>query len=210
MIRIFIADDHTLFREGIRLFLQQVPEFTVTAEADNGNEALTQLMTDQWDVALLDITMPGRNTMDILRNIRMAKLGLRVIILTMHNDETMALRYIKAGANGFLTKDSDPALLVEAIRRVMAGKRFLTPDMADRLLDTWNSNPDRLPHECLSNRELSVLCGLASGRNMSEMAREMDLSPRTISTYRSRLLQKMNMSSNAEITRYAINHGLVI
>jgi DNA-binding NarL/FixJ family response regulator len=210
MIRLFIADDHTMFREGIRLLLQQVTDFIVAGEASNGDEALHYLMRDQWDVALLDVTMPGHHVMDILRHIRAAELKVRVIILTMHNDESLALRYLKVGAHGFLTKDCDPALLIEAIRRVMTGRRFLTQDLSDRLLDVWHTDPNESPHQELSNRELMVLCGLASGKNLSEIAREQGLSPRTISTYRSRLLLKMGMTNNAELTRYALANGLVM
>lgn len=210
MIKIFIADDHALFRAGVRLVLEQVPDFLVTGEVDNGDQAMARLAKDQWDVVLLDITMPGRSTLDILRKIRARQSAMRVIILTMHSDETMALRYIKAGAHGFITKDSAPSVLAEAIRRVMSGRRFLTPDLAERLLDDWNSDEGKLPHETLSDREFTVLCALASGSNQSEIAQQLGLSARTISTYRSRLLLKMNMHSNADITRYAITHGLVV
>ncbi|MBF0294059.1 MAG: response regulator transcription factor [Magnetococcales bacterium] len=210
MTRILIADDHTLFREGIRTFLRQYPECSAIETAVDGEDALNRLQQQPWDVLLLDVSMPGPDTLDLLRRIRTARLAVRVIILTMHKDTAMALRYLKAGAHGFLNKDSDPELLLEAIRRVAGGRRFLSQELADRMLDVWDAEPGTHPHATLSDRELTVLCALASGHNLSEIARKMGVSPRTVSTYRSRVLHKMNMTSNAELTRYAIAHGLVV
>ncbi|MBF0182206.1 MAG: response regulator transcription factor [Magnetococcales bacterium] len=210
MTRILITDDHTLFREGIRTFLRQFPEFTAIGTAVDGDDVFHQLKKDPWDVMLLDVSMPGPDTLDILHRIRTARLAVRVIILTMHKDTAMALRYLKAGAHGFLNKDSDPELLMEAIRRVAGGKRFLSQDLADRMLDVWDAEPGAYPHAALSDREMTVLCALSSGYNLSEIARKMGVSPRTVSTYRSRVLHKMNMTSNTELTRYAIAHGLVV
>lgn len=207
MIQVLVADDHPLLRSGLKHVLQQEPEFSVSGEAENSEEVLARLDERAWDVVVLDIAMPGRNGLETLSEIRKRRPALPVLILSMHSEEQYAIRAIRAGASGYLTKSNAPGELVLAIRRVLAGNKYVSAALAGVLANV--SGWERPLHELLSDREYHIVCRIASGKGVSEIAAETQLSVKTISTYRARALEKMNMRTNGELTRYAIRNGLV-
>jgi len=209
MIRVLIADDHTIVREGLKQIMSDTGDMTVTAEAATGQEALDMLLREDCDVAVLDIAMPGKNGLEVLKEIRHQKPKLPVLILSMYPEDQYAVRVLKAGADGYLTKESAPQDLITAVRRLYAGKKYISPMLAERLALTLESDSTRPPHELLSDREYQVLCRIASGKTVKEIADELALSVKTISTYRTRILEKMSMKNNAELTYYAIHNSLV-
>lgn len=209
MIRIFIVDDHKIFREGLKMILNEEVDLRVTGEAEDGDSGLRGLLHQEWDVALLDVSLPGRGALEILEQVQRHKPGQPVLILTMHDDELLAMRFLKAGAMGFLTKDCDPMALMQAIRKAVGGRRHVSPDLAERMLDVWRTDVDTPPHTLLSDREFTVLLRMASGRTISQIAEELAISPRTASTYRTRILRKLNLNTNAELTHYAFKYQLV-
>jgi len=209
LIRVLIADDHPLLRNGLKHILQEEPDFSPPGEAENSDQALERINEKPWDVIVLDIAMPGRNGLETLSEIKRRRPGLPVLMLSMHSEEHFAIRAIKAGASGYVTKNEAPAELVRAIRRILAGKKYVSPALAEVLANTIESGVECPPHETLSDREYYVMCRIASGKSVSEIAAETSLSVKTISTYRSRALEKMSMRTNAELTRYAIRNGLV-
>jgi DNA-binding NarL/FixJ family response regulator len=209
MIRVIIADDHTIVREGLKQIMNDTGDMAVTAEASTGQEALDMLLREDCDVAVLDIAMPGKNGLEVLKEIRHQKPKLPVLILSMYPEDQYAVRVLKAGADGYLTKESAPQDLISAVRRLYAGKKYISPMLAERLALTLESDSTRPPHEILSDREYQVLCRIASGKTVKEIADELALSVKTISTYRSRILEKMSMKNNAELTYYAIHNSLV-
>jgi len=212
LIRVLIVDDHAIVRRGIRDILAGEADMAVAAEAADGAEALAQAHGCDWDVLLLDLAMPGMHGTDVLARLRRECPGKPVLIVSMHPEAEYGPRLLRAGAAGYLSKDSAPDLLVTAIRRVAAGERYLSPDLAalveekKRNKTTGGGKP---PHAVLSERETQVLRHIASGRTLSDISALMALSPKTVSTYRYRLLVKMRMKSNAELTRYAVEHGLL-
>lgn len=210
MIRIIIADDHAIVRRGVRLILEEAGDMTVIAEAENGAEVLAQLRRETVDVLLLDIAMPGANGFEVLQRLQCEFPAVAVLILSMYPEEQYALRLIKAGAAGYLTKESAPNLLAQAVREVAAGRRFIGQRVAELLADRLSGGErDDALHLRLSDREYQVLCRIASGRTPTQIAEEMALSVRTVSTYRSRILAKMRMKTNAELTHYALKHDLI-
>ena len=209
MIKVLIADDHAIVRSGLKQILAEIPDIEVAGEATNGREALDKLAEQDWDVLVLDITMPGRSGLDILKDIRQRKPGLPVLVLSMHAEEQFATRMLKAGASGYLNKESAPEELVKAIRKVHAGGKYVSPAQAERMVAELAGNLEKLPHEQLSDREYEILCLIASGKTASQIAKELSLSVKTVSTYRTRLLEKMHLTTNAQITHYAIKAGLV-
>jgi DNA-binding NarL/FixJ family response regulator len=209
MIRVIIADDHTIVREGLKQIMNDTGDMAVTAEASTGQEALDMLLREDCDVAVLDIAMPGKNGLEVLKEIRHQKPKLPVLILSMYPEDQYAVRVLEAGADGYLTKESAPQDLISAVRRLYAGKKYISPMLAERLALTLESDSTRPPHEILSDREYQVLCRIASGKTVKEIADELALSVKTISTYRSRILEKMSMKNNAELTYYAIHNSLV-
>jgi two-component system invasion response regulator UvrY len=209
LIQVLVADDHPLLRSGLIHVLQQEPDFSLPGEAENSDQLLEQLEKRNWDVVVLDIGMPGRNGLETLSEIRKRRPGLPVLILSMHSEEQYAIRAIKAGASGYLTKNNAATELVHAIRRILTGKKYVSPALAEVLAHLIESGAERPLHEVLSDREYHVVCAIASGKSVSEIAAATSLSVKTISTYRARALEKMNMHSNAELTRYAIRNGLV-
>ena len=209
MIRILIADDHTLVREGLKQILSDLPDMAVSDEARNGKEVLDKVRESDFDVILLDISMPGQSGLDILKQIKLLKPKLPVLILSMYPEEQYALRTLSAGAAGYLTKNSIPDELIEALRTVSLGKKYITLSLAEKLAFDLDVNAKKLPHERLSDREYQVMCMIASGKTVSQIAREISLSVKTISTHRAHILKKMKMKNNAELTHYAIKHGLV-
>lgn len=209
MIKILIADDHPIVRKGLKQILEETTEMVVAGEASNAQEVLNKVLKEDFDIVLLDISMPGRSGLEILKEIKTLKPKLKVLILSIHPEEHYAERVLKAGASGYLTKESAPEELISAIRKVAQGRKYISPSFAERLVSTLDAETDKLPHERLSDREFEVLCMIASGKTITEIAEEMALSVKTISTYRSRILQKMNMKNNAELTYYVIKHNLL-
>lgn len=209
MIRVLLADDHPLLRDGLRQVLTQEPDVEVVGEAGDSEQVLREVSEKDCDVLVLDLTMPGRGGLDVLRDIRRQRPNLPILILSMHAEDQFAVPAIKAGANGYLCKDNAGPEVVKAIRRVLTGKKYVSPTLAEMLANALDHDGERPPHESLSDREFQVLCKIASGMTVSQIAEEVSLSVKTISTYRSRVLEKMNMHNNAELTRYAIQTGLV-
>lgn len=209
MIRVLIADDHPLLRDGIKQVLGQEPDMAVLGEAEDSEQVLARIDGQVWDVVLLDISMPGRGGLDVLREIRRRRPTLPVLILSMHAEEQFAVRAIKAGASGYLSKTNAPVEVVHAIRKVVTGKKYVSPTLAESLANALESDSEHLPHESLSDREFQVMCKIASGKTVSQIAAEISLSVKTVSTYRARVLEKMHMRTNAELTRYALQKGLV-
>ena len=207
-IKILIADDHTIVREGIKQILAEMPEVTVTDEARNGQEVLQNVWDKDYDIVLLDITMPGRSGLDVLKQLKNDKPALKILILSMHPEEQYAIRAFKAGAFGYLTKESSPNELIEAIRKVSIGKKYVSSSLAETLASHLEAKSEKPPHDTLSDREYEVMCMIASGKTVKEIAGELALSVKTISTYRARILEKMGMNNNAEIIRYSMEHEL--
>lgn len=209
MIKVCVVDDHTIVREGLKRIIAEHSEMAVTGETGDGQEALKVIKSGHFDVVLLDITMPTKSGLDVLKELRAESPSLPVLILTMHAEDQYALRVLRAGAAGYLTKDAAPAQLIEAIRKVIRGGKYVSSELAEKLAFDLDGHSARPPHEILSDREYQVLCMIASGKTVTEIAGALFLSVKTISTYRVRLLEKLNMKNNAELTRYAIKEGLV-
>ena len=209
MIRVLIVDDHAIVRQGLKRILSETPDMTVAGEAENGAEALKKIREGEWDVVLLDVSMPGRNGADTLKQILSENRGGKVLILSMYPEDQYAVRLLKAGASGYMTKETAPEELVEAIRKVAQGKKYISPTLAELLLNELDGDMDKPPHDRLSDREYQVFRMLGSGKTVSEIAASMSLSVKTISTHRSHVLEKMKLKNNAEITLYAIQNGLV-
>lgn len=212
MIRLIIADDHPVVREGIRRILSQAPDMAVVAEAENTDTLLGMLAQTPADVVLLDIGMPGRGFLPTLRQIKAAYPATRVVVLSVYPEEQYATRAFANGASGYLTKDRSPDQLIDAIRRAQQGGRYVSPELAERLVgqlvDQWKSARAGPPHTQLSEREYEVLCLLGQGHRIVAIAQRLNLSPKTVSTYRSRLLRKLGLHTNADLVRYALEHGL--
>jgi DNA-binding NarL/FixJ family response regulator len=209
MIKILIADDHGIIRKGIKQILSRTSDIEVTAEASTGQEALEKIWTGHFDLVILDISLPGRNGLEILKQIKSQKPKLPVLILSMYPEEQYAVRVLRAGASGYLTKESDKNELVEAIRRIADGKKYITPSLAEKLASELEPSNDKALHERLSDREYHILCLIAKGKSSNEIAEELALSVKTVSTHRARVLEKMGMKSNAELTYYAVQSKLV-
>jgi DNA-binding NarL/FixJ family response regulator len=210
MIKLLIADDHAVVRSGIIHILEEDPELKVMGEAQNGDELMSKLYDEKWDVLVLDITMPGRNGLDLLIEIKKKLPALHVLILSMHPEEEIALRALKSGASGYLNKDSIPGELIKAIKKVNSGGKYISSSLAETIVTTMDKNMERPPHENLSEREFQVLCMLASGNSLSGIAAKLNLSVKTISTYRTRIMEKLNKKTNVDLTMYALKHKLVI
>ena len=209
MIKIFIADDHAIVREGLKQIVAETTDMAVTDEADTGHEVLEKVSENDYDVLVLDITMPGLNGLDALKQLRSQRPDLPVLVLSIHPEEQYAVRVLRAGASGYLTKESAPDELISAIRKVSMGGKYVTPSLAEKLASDLVADGKKPLHETLSDREYQVLCMIASGKTVTKIAEELFLSEKTISTYRSRILEKMKMKTNAELIHYAIKHGLV-
>jgi two-component system invasion response regulator UvrY len=209
MIKILVVDDHAVVREGLKRIIAENQGMAVTGEAADGYEAMRLVKTEPCDVVLLDITMPNKNGLDVLKELHAESPRLPVLVLSMHGEDQYAIRVLRAGAAGYLTKDSAPAKLVQAIRKVVRGGKYVSPTLAERLVFDLGTDTDKAPHEILSDREYQVLCMISSGKTVTQIAEELALSVKTISTYRVRILEKLKMKNNAEITRYAIKEGLV-
>jgi DNA-binding NarL/FixJ family response regulator len=210
MIRVLIVDDHAILRRGLRSLLSDAFARAEFGEASNAQQALEQLGKKGWDVALLDITLTGKNGLDILKEIKDARPKLPVLVLSAHSEDQFAVRALKAGAEGYMTKESAPEELVKAIHKILAGGRYVSPALAEKLASSVRKDFTRTPHETLSDREYEVMCRIASGKTVTEIAEELSLSAKTISTYRARILEKLGVKNSAEIARYAIRNQLVI
>ena len=209
MIRILIADDHTVVRKGLRQILAE--EFTdaVIEEVADANELIKKVIKGSWDIIISDLTMPGKSGLEALQQIKQILPSLPVLILSIHPEEQYAIRVLKAGASGYLSKDTAPDELVNAVHRILQGKKYITITIAEKIADSFNQDEEKQLHEILSDRELNVFKMIASGKAVSEVAEALSLSVTTVSTYRARIMGKMNMKTNANLTLYAIEHGLL-
>lgn len=209
MIKILIADDHAIVRRGLKEIISETPDMLVAAEAESGCAAIQKVEENNYDVILLDISMPGKNGLDILKQIKRKNPKLPILMLSVHPEEQYAVRSFRAGASGYLTKGSAPDELIAAIRKISKGGKFVNASLAERLVYELEPNNDKPRHQMLSDREYQVMCMFASGKTLKETAEELALSIQTISTYKTRILDKMGMHSIAEVIRYAVQYGLV-
>jgi len=209
MIKILVADDHAIVREGLKQIVADTSDMVVAGEAVDGQEVLDKVRKEDWDLILLDISMPGRGGIDVLKDLKIEKPKLPVLVLSMYPEEQYAIRALKAGAAGYLTKESAPEELIEAIRKVSRGGKYISASLAESLASHVGTNSEKPLQETLSDREYQVMLMIASGKTVTEIASELSLSVKTISTNRVRALRKMGMKNSAEITHYAIKHGLV-
>jgi DNA-binding NarL/FixJ family response regulator len=209
LIKVLIADDHPIVRQGLRQILSETADMEVAGEAVNSQEALDQVRVGGWDVLVLDVTMPGRSGFDILKELKYEQPDLPVLVLSIHAEEQLAVRVLKAGASGYVTKENAPNELVKAIRKVVSGGRYISPGLAESLAFGLDTASNRPRHETLSDREFQVMQLMASGKTLTEIAEDLSLSAKTVSTYRTRLLEKLDLKGNAELIRYAIEHGLI-
>jgi two-component system, NarL family, invasion response regulator UvrY len=208
-INVLIADDHSVVRQGLKNIIKEEFSEAIIDEAITGSEALEKTREHEFDVIVLDISMPGQNGLEILKQLRAESNNTPVLILSMHSEDQYAIRMLKAGANGYLTKDTASEELIEAIKRVLIGRKYITETLAEQLLIDMDNPGDKPLHHKITDREFQVLCLIATGKTVSEIAAELFLSVPTISTYRARILEKMNIKNNAELTHYAIQHGIV-
>ena len=210
MIKILIVDDHAIVRKGLTQIIAETDDMTVSGEAETGMGALKMVRESTWDIVLLDISLPDKHGVDILKQLKSEFPKLPFLVLSSYPEDQYAIRSIKAGASGYVSKQSAPAQLVTAIRQVAAGRKYVSPALAEQLADAVTIGDfDQNPHQTLSDREYQTLCMIASGKTLSNIAEELCLSIKTISVYRARLLEKMRLKNNAEITHYAIKNHLV-
>ena len=209
MIKVMLCDDHALIRRGIRDTLSDAQDIEVVGEAGEYGELRTLLRSTSCDVLVLDISMPGRSGLDVLHVLKDEGSPIRVLIVSMYPEDQYALRALRAGAYGYVNKGADPAQIVAAVRMVAQGRKYITAEMAQMLVESLTTPAPEAPHEKLSDRELQTLTMIASGKRLSDIAEELSLSPKTVSVYRARVLEKLGMANNSELTVYAIRNGLV-
>lgn len=209
MLKVLVADDHAIVRQGLKLILTEEFSALVFGEARNSQELLSQMGKDRWDIVVLDITMPGRSGLDVLKEVKQLYPKTPVLVLSMHPEDQFAVRVLKAGAAGYLTKENVPEEMVKAVRKVIGGGKYVSSSLAEKLAFDLQTDTEKPLHESLSDREYQVMCMIASGKTVKEIAEELVLSIKTISTYRTRILEKLNMRTNAELTHYAVKSGLV-
>ena len=207
-IRVLIADDHALIRKGLRQAIKEQAPYMEVEEAADGQEVLTRVLAESWDVLVLDISMPKRSGLDILQEIKHSNPKLPVLVLSVHPEEQYAVRVLRAGAAGFMNKDMALDELVQAIQKVVSGGRYVSPTLAEKLAFDLSDHGNSLPHESLSNREYRVLLLIGSGQSVGNIAETLSLSVKTVSTYRARILQKLGLHSNADLIRYVLDHKL--
>ena len=209
MLKVLVADDHAIVRQGLKLILTEEFSSLMFGEARNSQELLSQMGKDNWDIVVLDITMPGRSGLDVLKEIKQLYPKTPILVLSMHPEDQFAVRVLKAGAAGYLTKENLPEEMVRAVHKVIGGGKYVSATLAEKLAFDLQTDTERPPHESLSDREYQVMCMIASGKTVKQIAEELVLSIKTISTYRARILEKLNMKNNAEMTHYAVKNGLV-
>jgi two-component system, NarL family, invasion response regulator UvrY len=209
MIKVLIADDHAIVRKGLRqLLIEEFPSARIE-EVGDAESLISKSLQGDWDVVICDLSMPGRSGLDALRQIRQSSPSLPVLIMSMHPEDQYALRVLKAGASGYLNKESIHDELIKAIHTVLRGKKFITPSIAEKLAEAFDNDSGQHPHEALSDREFDVFKLIAAGKSVSEIAQQLSLSVTTVSTYRARIMEKMKMRSNADLTRYALEKSLI-
>lgn len=207
MIRVLIADDHAIVRSGLAQIMATTDDLLVAAEASQGTEVLAKVRNGSADLLLMDMTMPGLSGVDLIRRVKAERPDLPVLVLSMHNEGQVVSRALKAGASGYVTKDSDPEVLLAALRKVAAGGRFIDPSLVDTMVFA-SGDADAAPHSVLSDREFQVLQLLAAGRSLNEVGNILKVSAKTVSTHKMRLMQKLGLENNADLVRYAIRHGV--
>jgi two-component system, NarL family, invasion response regulator UvrY len=208
-IRVILADDHTMFREGVRQVLSGSAGITVVGEASSAPEVIEKAERTECDVVVLDIAMPGRGGIDVLKQLKQLKPHVRVLVLSMYPEDQYAFRAIQAGASGYLTKNKASGELIDAIRRIASGRKYISPEVAEQLATDVEKRVDKPLHQKLANREYQVMCLIASGKTIKQISNELSLSVSSVSTVRARILKKLGMKTSAEITHYAIKNGLV-
>jgi DNA-binding NarL/FixJ family response regulator len=208
-IRVIIADDHRIVRAGIKQIIEECPDMAQVDEAGDGHELIAKVRKNSYDAILLDVAMPGRDGLDILKQLKAEKCPVPVLMLSVYPEEQYAIRALRAGASGYLTKAAAPETLIEAIRKITGGKKYITETIAEHLADIIDRESEKPPHESLSDREFQILCKIASGKPVSAIASEMFLNVKTVSTYRRRILDKMKMKNNSELTHYALKNRLL-
>ncbi len=208
MIKILIADDHPVVREGLKQILARASDMTVGGEALNGQEVLEKIAAEEWDVIVLDIGMPGRDGLEVLKDIHREQPDLPVLVLSMYPEEQVAIRALKAGAAGYMNKETAPKELVNAIKKIYNGGKYVSPALAEKLASQLDSHTHNASHEALSDREFQVFRQLAAGREVQEIADELFISVKTVRTYRDRIHEKLNLKNDVELARYAMKHGL--
>ena len=209
MTNIIIVDDHPIVRQGLKQVLSEEPDMAMFGEAQNSQEVLELIRKQDWDIVVLDISMPGRGGLDVLKEIKHEQPKLPVLILSIHPEDQYAVRALKAGASGYLTKESAPEELVRAIRKILRGGKYVSSTLAEKMAFSLETEAEKPLHETLSDREYQVMLMIASGKTTSAIAEEMSLSIKTVSTYRARILEKMKMKSNADLTYYVIKNNLI-
>ena len=209
MIKILIVDDHAILREGLIRIIQFESDMEVAGSVKNASEAINVLSGHPVDVVILDINMPGRSGLDIIKDIKQLQPNAAVLMLSMYSEERFAIRALKAGASGYLTKDMATEELISAVRIIHSGRKYITPSLAENMANNLQEKTEKNPHDSLSDREFEVMCMIGEGKSINEIAEILSLSSRTVSTYRTRILQKMNLLNNARIMQYVITRGIV-
>jgi DNA-binding NarL/FixJ family response regulator len=209
MIKILIVDDHAIVREGLSRIIGAENDMMVAGMAKDGTEVIRLMLDNEIDVVVLDISMPGKSGLDLIKDLKQVQPLVKILMLSMYPEERFAMRSIKAGASGYLTKEMAPEEIVSAVRTIYSGRKYITPALADMIAEELQNPSEKVPHELLSDREFEVLCMLAIGKPVVEIASTLSLSESTVSTYRMRILQKMNLKTNSDLIHYGIEHGLV-
>lgn len=209
MIKVGIVDDHSIVRSGLIKILKERSDMQVVFEADGYEQLFSQLQVQQPDVVVLDISMPGRNGLEILKELKHTYTGIKILVLSMYPEDRFSVRAIKAGASGYITKETATEQLVNAIRQIHSGRKFISPSLAEELVNSLRTSDSEFEHEKLSGREYQILCMIATGKKVKDIASELSLSPATIATYRTRIMEKMNLKSNVELANYVLRHNLV-
>jgi DNA-binding NarL/FixJ family response regulator len=209
MIRVFLADDHPIIREGLKRILSHTPDIVLAGETDNGLHVLKEAQQGGWDVLLLDLSLPGMSGLEVLNQLRHSHPRLRILVLSIHSERQYAVRVLRAGASGYLAKETAPETLLHAIRKVHHGGRYISEDLAEQLAFLLEGDLQKEPHEQLSDREFQIFLLIAQGKKASSIAQELHVSAKTIDTHRTRILQKLNITSNADMIHYAIKNSLI-
>ena len=209
MIKILIVDDHAIVREGLNRIIQSEQDMHVAGMAKDGSEVIRLMLENEVDIVVLDISMPGKSGLDLIKDVKQVQPLVKILMLSMYPEERFAMRSIKAGASGYLTKEMAPEEIVNAIRTIHSGRKYITSALADMIAEELQNPSEKVPHELLSDREFEVLCMLAVGNPVVEIAAVLSLSESTVSTYRMRILQKMGLKTNSDLIHYGIEHGLV-